>query len=289
VQISPKFVGASLKEYDTEITWRRAMNYAAAVGDNNPVYFDDERPEGIIAPPMLSVAVTWRISERIWEFIEAPDFPTELLATQVHYTEHIEFHKPMRPGDRITVRGRIAAITPHKSGTIVVVRYEAVDAKGAAVFTEHIGALLRGVECLDGGRAEDGLPQATQPPQAGESLRETVVPIHELAAHIYDGCTNIFFPIHTSPAFAKSVGLPGIILQGTAVLAHAVREIIDGEAGGDPTSLKSVACRWTGMVLPGTDIRVVLEHRRASGNDLFFSVVNQDGRKAISDGYARLE
>lgn len=38
------------------------MNYAAAVGDDNPRCFDDERPAGVVAPPMLAVALTWPLA-----------------------------------------------------------------------------------------------------------------------------------------------------------------------------------------------------------------------------------
>ncbi|UCG04133.1 MAG: MaoC family dehydratase N-terminal domain-containing protein [Candidatus Heimdallarchaeota archaeon] len=34
------------------------MNYAAAIDDNNEFYFDDERKDGIVAPPMFAVATT---------------------------------------------------------------------------------------------------------------------------------------------------------------------------------------------------------------------------------------
>jgi acyl dehydratase len=83
------------------------------------------------------------------------------------------------------------------------------------------------------------------------------------------------------------VGLPGIIYQGTATLALAVREIINREADGDPARLKSLACRFSGMVLPESHIRV--ECLKSRQGDLFFQVKNQDGQKAISRGYARLE
>ena len=49
--ISSKLVGTRLKAYHTDISWRHTMNYAAAVGDNNPCYFDDERDQGILVPP----------------------------------------------------------------------------------------------------------------------------------------------------------------------------------------------------------------------------------------------
>jgi acyl dehydratase len=112
-----------------------------------------------------------------------------------------------------------------------------------------------------------------------------------LRPHLYDGCTDIVFPIHTSRAFARQVGLPGNILQGTATLAFAVREIINREAGGDPLILKSVFCRFTGMVFPGTVIRVQLVGKsvKDNGTNLHFIVLNQEGQKAISGGYAFLK
>ena len=59
MQVSSSYAGSSSKPLQCEVTWRHAMNYAAAIGDDNPWYFDDEREGGIIAPPMLSVALTW--------------------------------------------------------------------------------------------------------------------------------------------------------------------------------------------------------------------------------------
>lgn len=114
MEISSRFVGIPLRAYHTEIRWRDTMNYAAAVQDDNPLYFDDERPEGVVAAPMFCVAVTWPILERIWEYIEADDFPQHLIPTQVHYTEQLEFHRPLRPGDSLTIAGEIAAILPHR-------------------------------------------------------------------------------------------------------------------------------------------------------------------------------
>ncbi len=59
MRLTSDFAGSSLKDYQTDVIWRRTMNYAASVGDNNSVYFDDEREGGVVAPPMFSVAVTW--------------------------------------------------------------------------------------------------------------------------------------------------------------------------------------------------------------------------------------
>ena len=291
MELSSRFVGTPLKNYCTEITWRQTMNFAAAVDDNNGYYVEDEREGGIIAPPMLSVAVTWRILERIWEYIEAKDFPMEVLMTQVHHTEHLEFHRPVRPGDRLTVKGRVAAILPHRAGTRVVMRFDALDQADQPVFTEHIGAMMRGVKCTDDGLCLNRLPEGPLFEESAGPLWESLIPIDPLRPHVYDGCTDIVFPIHTSKAFARQVGLPGNILQGTATLAFAVRELINREAGGNPLALKSLFCRFTGMVLPGTEIRVQLVGKsgKNDGTDLHFIVLNQEGQKAISGGWAFLK
>jgi acyl dehydratase len=291
MELSSRFVGTPLKDYHTEITWRQTMNFAAAVDDNNDCYVDDEREGGIIAPPMLSVAVTWRILERIWEYIEAKEFPMEVLVTQVHHTESLEFHRPLRPGERLTVKGRVAAILPHRAGTRVVMRFDALDQAEEPVFTEHIGALMRGVQCSDDGLCPNPLPEAPPFEESAEPLWESRIAIDPLRAHVYDGCTDIVFPIHTSRAFAHQVGLPANILQGTATLAFAVRELVNREAGGNPLALKSLFCRFTGMVFPGTAIRVQLagKSRKDNGTNLHFIVLNQEGQKAISGGYAFLK
>lgn len=291
MQIDSALVGTCLKEYRCTLGWRQGMNYAAAVQDHNPWYFDDERAGGIIAPPMQAVALTWPVFERFQEFVPAGGFPLEALQRQVHYTEHLVFHQPMKPGDALVIQGRIAAIAPHRAGTLVVVRLDACDEAGAPVFSEYQGGLLRGVTCAGEGKGQPDLPPVPRANADAHVIWQAHIPIDSLAPFVYDGCTNIHFPIHTSVRFARAVGLPGIILQGTATLALAAREIVNREGDGDPRALTILSCRFSGMVLPGQEITVRLNERRAGagGRDLFFEVRNASGGRAISRGFARVE
>ncbi len=290
MHLDSSFTGTALREYKTTITWRHMMNYAAAVDDLNEAYFNDEREVGVIAHPMLCAAITWPITERIGEFIESASFPRELIFTQVHFTELLDFHRPVVPGDELTVRGVITAIGPHRAGTHVIIRFTASDAKGKPVFTEYIGGMMRGVECRGGEREMETVPAVPKAPAEAAGW-EAAVRIGPAAPFVYDGCANIYFPIHTSRKFARQVGLPGIIFQGTATLAHAVREIVNREAAGDPGRLARLFCKFTGMVLPGTDITVRQTGRsdNGAGTDIFFSVLNGDGQRAISGGYAQIK
>jgi len=290
MEISSAFAGTRLKPFTTQVDARQTMNYAAAVADPNPCYFDDRRKAGLAAHPMFPVAITWNITGRIWEYLEADDFPLDALLTQVHHAETIVHHRPLVPGDRLTVAGVIAAIESHRAGTRVIIRYAAVNKDGQPVFTEYCGALLRGVTCVGGDRRVGELPAILATDTSARSIWSVAVDIDPLAAHIYDGCTDIVFPIHTSPKFADSVGLPGTIFQGTATLALAVREIVDREADHEPSRLRTISGRFTGMVEPGTCIAIRLIDRRSTtdGLALFFEVHANNGDKAISNGYAEV-
>lgn len=192
--ISSSFVGTSLGPYRVEVSWRHLMNYAAAVRDDNPVYFDDEGQEGLMGHPMFCVAVTWPLLENLGRYLKTNDFPAHILAAKLHYSEHLELHRLIRPGDHLILEGEIAAIVPHRSGTHFVVRLEARDPSGRPVFTEHTGALLRGVRCSDQGEGLEALPCAPALPREGGMVWQKKIAIDPFHSYHYDGCTIIFSP-----------------------------------------------------------------------------------------------
>jgi len=289
MKLNADLVGTPLKNYQTKITWRETTNYAAAIQDNNPKYFDDRQVPGIVSHPMFAVSVTWPVLSRLENFIESKNFPKEVLMTQVHYTEHLILHRLILPEDELSLTGTLKAFLQHRAGTHTIIRRDAKDKNGALVFTEYIGAMLRGVSCGEGGKA-GRLPLIPENNTEGEVLWTSTIHIDPLRPYVYDGCSNIEFPIHTSPKFAKAVGLPGIILQGTATLAYAIRELVNNEADKDPARISEIACRFTGMVLPGTDIKVCCTGKKSHKDftDVFFEVQNSEQKKAIRTGYAKI-
>lgn len=289
MKINADLAGTGLRPYQTRISWRDTTNFAAAVEDYNLNYFDDRQEKQILSPPLFPVAVTWPILSRLENFIEIADFPKEVLMTQVHYTEHLILHRLVRPGDDLLLTGTLKAFLPHRAGTHAIICLNAQDQNGAPVFTEYIGAMLRGVDCGPGGRAGE-IPLIPENDDTAAALWTSDIHIDPLRPYVYDGCTNIEFPIHTSPNFAQAVGLPGIILQGTATLAYAIRELVNKEADQDPARILEIACRFTGMVMPGTDIQVVCTGKKAHDDftDVFFEVHNSEQKKAVRSGYVKI-
>ncbi len=289
MEVTSSIVGQKLKEFKTSVDQRKINNYAAAVNDLNPLYLDDRLSSGLLAPPTLPAAITWPLINNIYEYIDLA-YPPEVLLRLVHYSEHLEIHQPLRPGCQVTINGEVAAVLPGSKGTHVIFKLPAYNEHGEALFTEYIGGLLRGVNCADSGRGSENLPKHPQGDQTESSIWETAIPITRAACYIYEGCADVPFPIHTSPAFAQSVGLPDIIYFGVATLAQAVRELVNRENNADPSTVSEVACRFRGMVLPETFIRVQLTGRTINKErkELFFRVLNHEGREAVSEGYLKI-
>ncbi len=289
MEIDSSQVGRVERLPDRRITWRDTMNYAAAVGESNPRYYDDTLADGIIAPPMFAVATKWPVVNR-----EAPPEQNRnrpaVFATSVHATEHLIFHRPIRPGDRLKFSSRIESMRPTSAGVHRIVKLEVTDAENNAVFTEYDGSILRGVKCADNGRTQEPIPEPPVFDESDSLVWDVEMPVAREAAHIYDGCTDIVAPIHTSAAYARNVDLPDIILQGTCTLALAVRELVAREAGGEPERLKEVACRFSRMVIPGTSIKVqvIARENNPDGTYLGFQVLNAEGERALTGGFARI-
>lgn len=291
MHIESHYVGAQSQPLTVSLSPRQTMNYAAALGDNNPHYLDDTRAGGICAPPLLAVALTWPLSSRFDRYWGESEFPAAAQQRQVHYNESLVWNRPLGVDETLCIQGEIVAMTAHPGGTLITIRYEAHGRDGGLVFTEFIGGLLRDVTLADEGRSSCPLPPPIASPQVDTGAWTTAIPIDPLAAHVYDGCTDIVFPIHTSVAFARQVGLPDPIYHGTATLGLAVREILNREGQGDPTKLRELHGGFRGMVMPGSTITLRVAGVQVDENEkiVYFSMLNNAGVEAIRNGCVRLD
>lgn len=290
MEISPEIVGFEVPERKHRIHWRETTNFAAAIGDTNPRYLDDTVKGGLVAPPLFAVTLTWPLLSALPAHLPEVLTP-DVVATMVHANEHLIFHEPIRPGDKLHLRGRIEGLVPTQAGAFLVVRSEGMIPGRGAMFTEYGGVLFRGVKVAGEARLLSKLPEVPKPIGDGPPLWQAEIPVERSLPFVYDGCTGIVFPIHTSVRVAKENGLPDIVLQGTATLALAARQIINSECDGVPFALKEIACRFTGMVVPGTPVQFRLIGRdRANGRTgVFFDLHANGGSAALSGGFASVE
>jgi acyl dehydratase len=197
------------------------------------------------------------------------------------------FYRPIRPGDRLITESIVVEVRPTRAGALTRTKLETRDAgNGQPVVTSWCGMIYRGVEV----EGETRVLESPPPLAAGEAdpsrCESVVLPIKREAAHVYTECADIWNPIHTERQVALAVGLPDIILHGTATWALAAREIIRRRAGGEPCRLRRLHGRFAGMVIPGTSVTVCLG---AEENGIvFFRVCNAEGQPALSHGVAVL-
>jgi len=277
-------VGSETAAYAFEASKRRCLAYAAALGETADVYFNDARPCGIVAPPAMVVSPEWPASRDLRLIPEFGATADEHLRV-VHAQQDTQFHRPIRPGDQLTATGRLISVERIKPGAKTVTKLTLETDSGAPVATSYSTAIYRGVETEGPDTVAEAAPDWPDG-SAPADWTETAVSVARELPHIYTECADIFAGIHTEREVALAAGLPDIILHGTCTWALASKEIISTRLAGDPTRLRRFTGRFTGMVIPGTDITI--RHAAADGG-IHFEVIAADGSKAISGGRALLD
>ena len=143
-----------------EVSEHEIRQYCYAVDDHNPLYFDKEEAEksiygGIVAPPLFH-SIPFARSTPLSELREdgqpaagRGSIPIPLKVTRNMFGGiEAEFVRPIRPGDILTSKTRIADIYERRgrSGSnMVFVIYESTftNQKGEVVAIEHLTGITR--------------------------------------------------------------------------------------------------------------------------------------------------
>lgn len=131
-------IGKEAPAVTTEVRAKETIAFALALGDLNALYIDEETAKkskfgGLLAPPTFPIALATRSMD--------PDlfFKLDLnLASIVHGEQEFEYFRPLKAGEKITVRGRVADIIEKKgkSGVLDIVVLETTghDERGEKVY-----------------------------------------------------------------------------------------------------------------------------------------------------------
>jgi peroxisomal enoyl-CoA hydratase 2 len=134
--IDKSVIGKTGKSFTMPIEWSKVREFARAIRDPNPVYFDPElaRREcaGIPVPPtFLQVAAFWQDAESM------PPANFDLRRI-LHGEQEFGFYKPILVGDVLTGTARIADVYEREGGrggkmTFMVTEIEYKNQKGEKV------------------------------------------------------------------------------------------------------------------------------------------------------------
>lgn len=290
--VPSRIVGQHVGSSDNVADERWLMSYAAGIGDHNARYLDTGATQPIVAHPLFPVCLEWPAIVGSQRALAELGLGHDPAPNVVHATHHLEIGRLICPGERMRTDVTIAGVESRRSGVLITLALDTVDAAGQLVARSQQGMLYFG-ETVVGEECPVHLPipdvQATWTDASVVTQRD--VAFDRLAAHVYTECARIWNPIHTSRAVALAAGLPDIILHGSATLAHAVTAIVDERCGGDPHVLRSVAGRFRAPVLLPSTVTICISDRvpSSTADVVWFRVLTADSRHAIDDGYVVID
>ena len=261
--ISSAAAGSLLDTSRERISVRRILAYAAGIGATGSPAFDDDREGGVVAMPPFCVSLEWPVvsGARARDGLGAAG-PERYRG--VHASQDSFFHRPIRPGDDLETRGRIASVRAdarRRAGVDEDRDGRRRDRRAGGHLVDQVDLpRRRGGGGGGGDRGGAGGARGQRCDVRGRRARVALSIPREMP-HVYTECASIWNPIHTERAVALAAGLPDIILHGTATWALAGREVLRLYADGDPRRLRRLHGRFRGMVFPGTEITI--EHARA--------------------------
>lgn len=259
----------------------RIAAYAAATNDTIP-----QHAAGELAPPVFSIVPQFQGMATASMTV----IPPELVGAILHGEQDFHFHKPIVPGMRLETVSTPIGMRQRSSGVTVVVRSDTRDADGELVTEAYSTTFVRGAQ-----GAEDKGEEAP-PHRFDEALRE-----REPAAEVtqtfdsdqtfrYAEASGDPMQIHLDDAFAKSVGLPGIIIHGLCTMAFTSVGAIESFCDGDPTRLRRLAVRFASIVLPEQTITTrYWEAGERDGRACYaYETTSDAGAVVIKDGLAEV-
>ncbi len=283
--ISTSLCGLSLGQRTTTLQARAMLAYAAGIGDLSPKVFDDLDPD-FMASPALCVALEWQLISDPKVVAQLVADPGERLRA-VHHSQDSHFHRPMRVGDRLSTSAVVTGVWRGAAGVRVLSTLRTTDSKGVDVVTSYTTAVYRGVEVEGEDRPATGVPDVPDSEGAEGSVQTVAMAIDAALPHRYTECSGIWNPIHTERRVAKAVGLPDVVLHGTATWALAGTELVKCFADGYPARLKRLHGRFGALVFPGSTLELQYRtRRRGDQTEVFFDVVTPAGDNAIANGFA---
>lgn len=274
-------LGQWTAERDFKVEADRTKAYAAATNDPIPAH-----TAGEVAPPVFAVVPVWDALVEAMTGIVSE----EALFAVVHGEQDIYYRKPLVPGS--VVRSRAATLGVHvkPSGTTVVSKAETRDEGGDLVVEQYFVTFFRGFS--DGVGAGEEAPDhhLSDATKTGDPVATVTQQLDSDQTFRYAEASGDNMPIHLDEEFAKSVGLPGIIIHGLCTMAFTSWAVVRSLGSDDPSRLRRLAVRFSKPVLPGQLITTRVWKVGENGGVVTyaFETTNPDGDLVIKDGLAEI-
>ena len=233
------------EEQEFKVDPEQCVAYAKATNDPITAHLD-----GTYAPPVFAVVpVTIMMADATMSVV-----PDELMMRILHGEHDFRLHRPIVPGELLTVRAKPVGVQGKDSGVVVTTLVETRDAQHDLVNEQYFIGFFRGGQ-FDGTvgekSPEHAFPAELRARRADFSVTATY---DEDQTFRYSEASGDPMPIHLDDDFAKQMGLPGIIIHGLCTIAFTSHALIANVSPDDPTRLTRLAMRMSKPAFPGETI-----------------------------------
>jgi acyl dehydratase len=130
-----------------EVGREKIREFAAAVGDGNPVYTDPAAARAlghsdVIAPLTFAFTITFSAAAQV---VQDPQLGLDY-SRVVHGDQKFAYRRPVRAGDRLTVTSTIEAVKSLAGNDILDIRGDVHDETGELVVTAWTKLVARAAE-----------------------------------------------------------------------------------------------------------------------------------------------
>ncbi|WP_405485206.1 MaoC/PaaZ C-terminal domain-containing protein [Nocardia sp. NBC_00511] len=274
-------IGRWNPEIEFPVEKERSIAYAEATNDPIAQHLD-----GTFAPPVFAVVPALTdMADNTMSVV-----PDELMFRILHGEQDFRFHRPLVPGESVTVRSKVVGIHGKSTGVVVTTIGETRDAAGALVNEQYFSGFFKG---------------GVWPHEAG-----TFAPAHTFDETLRSRAADFVveqqfdkdqtfryaepagdpMPIHLDDEFARQMGLPGIIIHGLCTMAFTSHAVLSQVAVDDPARLKRLAVRFSKPARPEQRMTTSIWHTgERDGRQVYaFESASSEGDALIKDGIAEI-
>src|SRR5882757_6829839 len=271
-------VGKTGKPFKMHVDWSKVREFARAIKDPNPIYFDPEVAKKEVGG--IPVPVTFLQASAFWtDETSSPGFGGFDLRRILHGEQEFEFFKPIFVGDTLTGVTKIADFYEKEGGrggkmTFLVSETEYTNQKGEKVIIgeSKMAAKVK----YDSVKVGDEIPKYVV---EGVTRPDFVR---------YAGASGDFVPLHYDQTFVEAAGIPTVFAQGmftAGLLSKAVTDYV-GVGNVRRFQVRFATRVWPGDVVTCTGKvtnKVEKDGEKQIEGDLI--VMNQKGEPAIKGSF----
>lgn len=289
-------IGIEGSRCDFVVSKENIIDYAKATNDDIKDHI-----EGNIASPVFSVVPMWEaLMDTVTGMVDEAD-----IFSIVHGEQDMFFYSDILPNDELESVVTPIGLSVKPSGSVLTLLTSTSTKSGELRNKQVVSFFFRGIS--EGESVGHSAPahKFIASYRKLDTLDTIDIDIAKDQTFAYAKASRDNMPIHLDDDFAKSVGLPGIIVHGLCTMAMAsvsVFKAINNSQDYNGLKLSRLAVRFSRFVIPGDTITTIcqdnldVDDQRAtienfleslsSKKTVVFETVNSQNQAVLKDGRA---